>query len=174
MFKSEDQIEFFVSQNPEGRTLNFPLSLEMNICTKNNKKLYYLLNYNKKEPLRTLHLDMVFGSYLRARIAREINENTWDDLISSGMSEIYDYQADLEPRSQHIDIIEIECISPLLINAYYTYSKYQYQNLNQGEIVIKELLPNDNFKFTIEPQEENLFYYSLSLYNQEEEFFIFI
>ena len=53
---------------------------------------------------------MVFGSFLRERIAREINENTWDDLISSGMSEIYDYQADLEPRSQHIDIIEIECI----------------------------------------------------------------
>ena len=112
---------------------------------------------------------MVFGSFLRERIAREINENTWDDLISSGMSEIYDYQADLETRSQHIDIIEIECISPLLINAYYTYSKYQYQNLNQGEIVIKELLPNDNFKFTIEPQEENLFFYSLSLYNQEED-----
>ena len=31
MFKSDAQIEFFVSQNPEGRTLNFLLSLEMNI-----------------------------------------------------------------------------------------------------------------------------------------------
>ena len=169
MFKSEDQIEFFVSQNPEGRTLNFPLSLEMNVCTSTNKKLYYLLNYNKPEPLRTLHLDMIFGTYLRARIARQINKNTWDELISSGMTEIYDYQADLEERSQHIDIIEIECISPLLINAYYTYSNYKYQNVNQGEIVIKDILPDESFKFTIEPQDEDMFYYSVSLYNPVEE-----
>ena len=165
MFRSEDQIEFFVSQNPEGRTLNFPLSLEMNVCTENNKKLYYLLNYNKPEELRTLHLDMVFGTYLRARIAREINKNTWDDLISSGMSEISDYQADLEKKNQHIDVIEIECVSPLLINAYYSYEGYPYQNVKQGEIVVKDLLPDDDFRFTIEPQEEELFYYSLSLYN---------
>ncbi|MBO6243381.1 MAG: hypothetical protein J6O41_02280 [Clostridia bacterium] len=165
MFKSEDQIEFFVSQNPDGRTLNFPLSLEMNVCTEDNKKLYYLLNYNKPEELRTLHLDMVFGTYLRARIAREINKNTWDDLISTGMSEISNYQADLEKKSQHIDVIEIECISPLLINAYYSYDGYPYQNVKQGEIVVKDLLPEDIFQFTIEPQDEELFYYSLSLYN---------
>ena len=30
MFRSSSMIEFFVSQNLEGRTLNFPLSLEMN------------------------------------------------------------------------------------------------------------------------------------------------
>ena len=32
MFRSEDQIEYFVSENSEGRTLNFPLSLEMTQC----------------------------------------------------------------------------------------------------------------------------------------------
>jgi len=165
MFKSQDQIEFFVSQNPIGRTLNFPLSLEMNTCTSDNKKLYYLLNYNKEEPTRVLHLDMVFGIFRRARIAKRINMNTWDDLISSGMNDIYDYQVSLETRSQHIDVIEIECISPLLINAYYTDEEYQYQNVKQGEIVVKELSPGNEFKFTIEPQEEDLFYYSLSLYN---------
>ena len=168
MFKSQDQIEFFVSQNPIGRTLNFPLSLEMNTCTSDNKKLYYLLNYNQAEPTRVLHLDMVFGSYSRARIAKRINMNTWDDLVSSGMNEIYDYQVALETRSQHIDVIEIECISPLLMNAYYTDEEYQYQNVKQGEIVVKELLPSTEFKFTIEPQEEDLFYYSLSLYNSYE------
>ena len=73
MFKSEDQIEFFVSQNAFGRTLNFPLSIEMNVCTAQNKKLYYLVNYNQPESYRTLHLDMVYGSYIRARIAKEIN-----------------------------------------------------------------------------------------------------
>ena len=168
MFKSEDQIEFFVSQNPEGRTLNFPLSLEMNVCTENNKKLYYLLNYNQPEPLRTLHLEMVFGYYLRARIAREINAETWDSLISTGMSDIYDYQADLPEKSQHIDVIEIECLSPLLINAYYSYDGYQYQNVKEGEIVVKEIPPDEEFKFTIEPQDNDMFYYSLSLYNSIE------
>ena len=168
MFRSEDQIEFFVSQNPEGRTLNFPLSLEMNVCTNTSDKLYYLLNYNKAEPVRTLHLDMVFGTYKKARIAREIKSKTWDDLISSGMTPILDYQADLQERSQHIDVIEIQCDSPLLINAYYTYDNYPYQNVRQGEIVIKDLLPDDLFRFTLEPQKEDLFYYSLSLFNPSE------
>ena len=74
------------------------------------------------------------------------------------MSEISDYQADLEKKNQHIDVIEIECVSPLLINAYYSYEGYPYQNVKQGEIVVKDLLPDDDFRFTIEPQEEELFY----------------
>ena len=169
MFKSEDQIEYFVSQNSNGRTLNFPLSLEMNTCTVNNKKLYYILNYNKPEPVRSLHLEMVFGTYLSARIAREINAETWDDLISSSMTVINNYQIDLIEKSQHIDVIEIECISPLLINAYYSYDDYPYNYVRQGEIVIKDLPPNDEFKFTIEPEREELFYYSISLFNSYEE-----
>ena len=168
MFKSEDQIEFFVSQNYEGRTLNFPLSLEMNVCTEDNNKLYYLLNYNQPEPLRTLHLEMIFGSYARARIAREINAETWNDLVTT-MTNIDNYQADLPEKSQHIDVIEIECNSPLLINAYYSYDEYEYEYIRQGEIVVKDLLPNSEFKFSIEPQEgEDLFYYSLSLFNSVE------
>ena len=168
MFKSEDQIEFFVSENSEGRTLNFPLSIEMNTCEYNNNKLYYILNYNKPEPLRTLHLDMIFGSYSKARIARGIQEETWDDLVSS-MTNIDNFKADLPEKTQHIDVIEIQCISPLLINAYYSYDSYKYSNLRQGEIVVKDLLPFDELKFTIDPQEgEELFFYSLSLYNQVE------
>jgi len=168
MFRSEDQIEFFVSQNPQGRTLNFPLSFEMNVCTSTNKKLYYLLNYNRPEPLRNLHLEMVFGAYSRARIAREIAYDTWDNLLSSGMSEIENYQTYLPEKSQHIDVIEIECISPLLINAYYTYDNYPYQNVRPGEIVVRDLLPTAVFKFTTEPQKDRLFYYSLSLFNSLE------
>ena len=43
MFKSDSQIEYFVSNNPTGRTLNYPLSAEMNICTSSNKKYYYII-----------------------------------------------------------------------------------------------------------------------------------
>ena len=168
MFKSDDQIEFFVSQNEEGRTLNFPLSIEMNVCNEKHKKLYYILNYNKQEPLRKLHFDMVFGFYLYARIAREINGDTWDDLVTNSMSEIYYYQADLPEKKQHIDVIEIECRSPLLINAYYSYDNYPYQNLRKGQIVIKDISPNDDFSFTIDEQTDQVFNYSLSLYNRIE------
>ena len=47
MFKSSDQIEFFESNNPIGRTLNYPLSLEMNTCSGGNDKYIYILNYNR-------------------------------------------------------------------------------------------------------------------------------
>ena len=166
MFKSDAQIEYFMSQNPEGRTLNFPLSLEMNICTeKTNDKLYYILNYNKPEPERTLHLDMIFGSYLKARIAREINADNWDLLVSNSMTDINDYQTNLPEKSQHIDVIEIQCKSPLLLNAYYTYDNYPYTNVKKGEIVVKNLPGENSFSFTIDRTNSTLFYYSMSLFN---------
>jgi len=168
MFKSDAQIEYFMSQNPEGRTVNFPLSLEMNVCTQDNNKLYYILNYNKPEQERTLHLDMIFGSFSSAKIAREINAEKWDLLISNSMTDIIDYQADLPEKSQHIDVIEIECKSPLLINAYYTYDDYSYVNVKKGEIVIKELPAQDSFRFTVNKEDIALFYYSMSLFNPTE------
>ena len=168
MFRSEDQIEFFVSQNPDGRTLNFPLSLEMNACPDNNNKLYYILNYNKPESSRTLHLDMIFGSYLRARIAREINAEKWDLLIDNSMTEITNYQAELPEKSQHIDVIEIQCKSPLLINAYYSYDSYVYNNVKEGEIVVKELQEYDSFSFTVSKGTSPIFFYSISLFNPTE------
>ena len=165
MFKSDAQIEFFVSQNPDGRTLNFPLSLEMNTCTKDNNKLYYILNYNKQESTRTLHLDMVFGNFSSARIAMEINADKWDSLIENNMTNIENYKIELPEKSQHIDIIEIECKSPLLLNAYYSYDEYNYNNVKEGEIVVKELPEQDSFSFTIEKGNSSCFYYSMTLFN---------
>ena len=168
MFKSDAQIEFFVSQNPDGRTLNFPLSLEMNTCTNTNNKLYYLVNYNKPEQTRTLHLDMIFGSFLTARIAREINAEKWDLLISNSMTDISNYQIELPQKSQHIDIIEITCKSPLLLNAYYSYDGYSYNSVKEGEIVVKELTEYNSFSFSVEKGSSPLFFYSMSLFNPTE------
>ena len=168
MFKSSDQIEYFVSDNYDGRTLNFPLSIEMNTCKEENNKSYYLLDYNQEEELRTLYLEIVFGSYSRARIAKEINAETWNDLITTSMTNIENYQIDLPKKSQYIDIIEIECNSPLLINAYYSYENYEFYDIQQGQIVVKDLLPNSEFQFSIEPQEGEViyyFYYTISLFN---------
>ena len=171
MFRSSDMIEFFVSQNPAGRTLNFPLSLEMNTCSPENNKLYYLLNYNKEEPLRRLHLDMIFGHYIRARIAKEINQQHWDSLLldSTSMSEIVDFKAELPPKTQHIEVIEITCATPLLMNAYYTKDDLFYADVEKGGVVLKMLPKQSSFQFSFKSYNFSSLEYSISLYNSNEE-----
>ena len=170
MFHSNSMIEFFVSQNPSGRTLNFPLSLEMNTCDNNNNKLYYLLNYNEEEPTRRLHLDMVFGNYRKARIATEINQEHWDDLLAdkSSMSDINDFKAELPSKSQHIDIIEVTCETPLLINAYYTKDDFFYTDIEKGGVVLKLLPGQSSFNFSFKRYDLTTLEYTISLYNPTE------
>ena len=171
MFQSDAMIEFFVSQNPVGRTLNFPLSLEMNTCSDNNNKLYYLLNYNEEEPTRRLHLDMLFGRYIRARIAREINQNHWDELLldSSSMTEIVDFKAELPAKSQHIDVIEVTCATPLLMNAYYTRDDLFYADIERGGVAIKMLPAQSSFSFSFKKYDDQpIMDYTISLYNPTE------
>ena len=170
MFHSNSTLEYFVSQNPVGRTLNFPLSLEMLTCSKNHSKAYYLLNYNEAEPERTLHLDMIYGNYIRARIATEINQEHWDDLLkdTKSMKEITDYQSKLSEKSQHIDIIEVECETPLLINAYYTKDDYYYVDMDLGGVVIKLIPGQDIFTFSFKILEKTTLEYTVSLYNSKE------
>ena len=170
MFHSNDTLEYFVSQNPVGRTLNFPLSLEMLTCNANHSKAYYLLNYNEEEPERSLHLDMIYGNYKRAKIATEINQEHWDDLLidSSSMREITDYQAKLSTKSQHIDIIEVECETPLLINAYYTKDDYMYVDMDLGGVVIKLIPGQEFFTFSFARLEKTTLEYTVSVYNSKE------
>ena len=164
MFKTDDQIEYFVSNNPTGRTLNYPLSLEMNICNSTNNKYYYILNYNKAEEERILYLDVVYGSIKNARIANEITEEKWDSLTQI-MSDIKDYTVTLPSKSQHIDIVEIECNSPLLANVYYNYEGQIYNALSLGEIAVQNLKARESTKITIDTAMGGTFYFSISLFN---------
>ena len=164
MFKSSDQIEYFVSNNPTGRTINYPLSIEMNTCTSYNNKYYYILNYNQAEPELLLYFDLVFGSLKNARIANDINAEKWDILLENSMTNIYDYQTTLSEKSQHIDIIEFECNTPLLINVYYNHKDQVYSGLEKGDIVVKNLGASETFSFTTGSL-SGLFYYSISAFN---------
>ena len=168
MFKSDAQIEYFVSNNPSGRTLNFPLSLEMNTCTSTNNKYYYILNYNKAEDERILYLDLLFGSMKRARIANQINADKWDSLIQDSMVEITDYQITLISRSQHIDVVEIECNTPLLANVYYNYEGMEFSGLELGDIAIKTLAPKESTTISLDTAMSGSLYYSISLFNSVE------
>ena len=165
MFKSDDQIEYFVSNNPEGRTINYPLSVEMNTCTSTNNKYYYILNYNKQEDDRILYLDMLFGSAKKVRIANEINAERWDSLIENSMTEITNYQIELASKTQHIDVVEFECNTPLLANVYYNYEGIVYSNLQKGDIVVKNLGANENIYMSLEPSTTGSLFYSVSAFN---------
>ena len=165
MFKSDAQIEYFVSNNPTGRTLNYPLSLEMNICTESNNKYYYILNYNKQEDEKILYLDMIFGKMVRARIANEINAEKWNFLIQNSMVDIKDYQITLTSKSQHIDIVEIECTTPLLANIYYNSPDQEYNGLDRGDIAVKLLQPHNSISLTTDASLKGVCYYSISCLN---------
>ena len=171
MFDSSAMIEYIVSQNPLGRTLNFPLSLEMNTCTPNNNKLYYILNYNEEEPQRVLHFDMVYGKYSTAKITTSININNWDSLIKSyTMQSITDYRKILPSNSQHLDVIEIECSTPLLINVYYTKNNLFYADVEKGGVAIKLLDAQTSYEFSFKKYEgnDNVLDYSISIFNPVE------
>ena len=84
------------------------------------------------------------------------------------MREITDYQAKLSPKSQHIDIIEVECETPLLINAYYTKDDYMYVDMDLGGVVIKLIPGQDIFTFSFARLEKTTLEYTVSVYNSKE------
>ena len=165
MFKSSDQIEFFESNNPIGRTLNYPLSLEMNTCSGGNDKYIYILNYNRAEDERILYLDLIYGIMKKARVNTRINSNYWDDLINNDMEDIKDNQITLGKITQHIDVVEIQCQTPLLANAYYNTEKEEYLDLKKGNIAIKTLPASGSTTITLDPYLSGVIYCSISLFN---------
>ena len=166
MFRSSDQIEYFVSNDPQGRTLNYPLSLEMNTCSTLNNKYYYILNYNKPEEQRNLYLDLIFGSLKSARIVTNLKEEKWDSLVNN-MADIKDYFTTIPESSQHIDIVELECNTPLLANIYYNYDNYPYW-ANQGDVVIKNLNPKESYTFSLDDSSGGSMFYSYEVFNPKE------
>ena len=165
MFKSADQVAFFMSNNPTGRTLNYPLSLEVNSCSSKNNKYYYILNYNREEDERILYLDLVYGIMQNARVAQQSTSFYWNDLINNDMTEIKNMQVTLGANSQHIDVVEIECKTPLLINAYYNTPDEQYLDLNKGEVAVKIVPAKQSISFSLDPYLSGSVYTTVALYN---------
>ena len=166
MFKSEDQIEYFVSNEPTGRTTNFPLSLEINKCSNSNNKYYFILNYNMQQEEMNLYMELIFGSIKTARINTEINEDHWDDLLTK-MTFIEDYFITIPSRSKHIDIIEIECNTPLLANIYYNNEQQIIPDLTLGDIVVKNLKPGKSLILYIDIEAVTNMVYSIDVYSPD-------
>ena len=165
MFRSNDPIEFFMSSNPVGRTLNYPLSLEINNCSETNKKYYYILNYNRDEDDTILYLDLVYGLMQKARAAKRINSNKWSEFIQNDMEDLEDMQITLTNNPHHIDVVEIECKTPLLANAYYNKPNEEYLELNKGCVAIKTLSEGGNFAIGVDPYLDGGEFVAISTYN---------
>ena len=165
MFKSDFPIEYYLYNNPVGLYFSYPLSFQINTCTKTNNKHYYIINYNKALEEVTLYFDILFGSAKKVRIDNNLNSEKWNTLIQNEMVDIDNYEISLANKTTHVDIIEIECNSPLLANAYYHFDNFGYYFLKNGNFVIKTLKPQESKSFTIDTSQFRLFYYSISLFN---------
>jgi hypothetical protein len=114
-----------------------------------------------------LYLQLIFGSIKSARIVSEINEEKWDTLITK-MTNIQDYFTTIPSRSQHIDIVEIQCNTPLLANVYYHPEKQSYSWVTLGDVVVKNLNPKEPFLFYLDTVSETNMYYSVEILNSNE------
>ena len=84
---------------------------------------YYILNYNKAEEQRKLHIDTIFGEKDTIKLATSLNYDNWDNLLVN--MEAFDadeivLESQLDTRNQyHFDVIEVKCKLPLLLNLFY-------------------------------------------------------
>ena len=168
MYKSADQIEYFQSNDANGRTRNVPLSLEINSCSSANNKYYYILNYNSIEDERILYLDLLYGKMNKARVIGTVNSFYWTNLINNDLIDITNLQITLGQNYQHADIVEIQCQTPLLVNAYYNTPDEKFLDLKKGNVAIKTLSPSQNTLITLDPLLTGRLYFAISLYNPTE------
>ena len=163
-FNSASQIQYYVSNNPNGRYLNNPTSIEMTSC---NLPYYYILNYNQiEEEKRTLHIDTIFGEKESIKLATSLNSDSWDNLISS--MEQFDAEQIVLPNTKyHFDVIEVRCRLPLLLNLYYADpNSPKVNNLQIGDISILSLEKGDSKTLYFKTGESGPFVYSFNIYKE--------
>ena len=161
-FNSAKTIQYYVSANPEGRPLNNPTSIEMLSC---DQPYYYILNYHQTEEDRKLHIDTIFGEINTTKFADQLNHDSWDSFVSY-MTEFKGDEYIIKAQTRyHIDVFEVTCKTPLLLNVYYTdEANPKKSNLQQGDVSILTLEPNAKDSLTfIENLKGSRFLYSFSV-----------
>ncbi|MBO6244398.1 MAG: hypothetical protein J6O41_07575, partial [Clostridia bacterium] len=161
-FNSAKTIQYYVSANPEGRPLNNPTSIEMLSC---DQPFYYILNYHQTEEDRKLHIDTIFGEINTTKFADQLNPDSWDTFVSY-MTEFKGDEYIIKAQTRyHIDVFEVTCKTPLLLNVYYTdEANPKKSNLQQGDVSILTLAPNEKDTLTfIENLKGSRFLYSFSV-----------
>jgi len=148
-FQSDNTMNYYVSSNPSGRPINIPTSLEMPDCS---KPYYYILNYHYIETRDlTLHIDKIYGQISTKRIATELNQEDWYDLIAS-MDEFVEEEFLINKKSKyHMDVIEATCIIPTLLHIYYTDDSQPItEGLKPGDTSIINIGPSNTKEFKLQ------------------------
>ena len=85
LFPSNYLLDYYVSDDPNGRSKNSPLSINMTEC---GTPYYVILNYNKPEKQTSLYIDQIYGKITSLSVAPTFTSITWDEMIEDDMNEI--------------------------------------------------------------------------------------
>ena len=149
IFPNDYLLDYYVSNNPNGRSKNSPLAINMTECA---NPYYFILNYNKPEKETSLYIDQIYGKIKSLSIATNFSSNTWEDMIKNDMQNIQVYlRKFILPMDSniHMDIYKLECEIPLLLNFYYVDEEADIPPLDYGQVVIYTLKPYEirSFEF---------------------------
>ena len=82
------------------------------------------------------------------------------------MIEIKDFTTTIGTKTQHLDIVEIECSTPLLSKVYYNSENQVYSGLKLGDIAMKNLPPGESITIPLDTSAATIgTFYSIAVYN---------
>jgi len=147
LFPSNYLLDYYVSNNPMGRSKNSPLAINMTEC---GSPYYFILNYNKPEKETSLYIDQIYGKIKSLSVSFTLNSTTWEDMIKKDMQNIQvsNRRFTLPKESDiHMDIYKLECEIPFLLNFYYVDETADIPNLDYGQVAITTLKPYQILSF---------------------------
>ena len=144
-FASIDLLDYFLSNNPSGRSKNTPLMINMTECT---SPYYVILNYNQKEKTTQLYIDQIYGKIKTLSVAPTFTQNYWENMITDDMQEISVSERYYELpgyQDNHIDVYKVECEIPLLLNFYFIEEQASIPDLDYGHVAIVNLKASQTY-----------------------------
>ena len=135
MINSQFLVDYYISSNTEGRSLNSPLLINMTDCRSPH---YVILNYNVLENGKTLVIDEIYGKISYLGIATSLEQETWEEMIENDFKEIdlNNNKYSLPTSTNNVDIYKLECSLPLMLNFYYIDESDPVYRMNEGDVQI--------------------------------------
>ena len=135
MINSQFLVDYYISSNTEGRSLNSPLLINMTDCRSPH---YVILNYNVPDYGKTLVIDEIYGKISYLGIATSLEHETWEEMIENDFKEINlnNNKYSLPTSTNNVDIYKLECSLPLMLNFYYIDESDPVYRMNEGDVQI--------------------------------------
>ena len=140
LLDSQFLLDYYVSSNSEGRPTNEPILINMTECT---SPYYVIFNHYRDVRDITLTWEEIYGKMSYLGVATSLEHNTWEDMINNDIEQIYlDEKKYILPKSTSgVDIFQVECSHPLMLNFYYIDEQDLINKMKEGDIQIIYLKP---------------------------------